>query len=349
MGEVTRPAEQSASALTAERISRAGHPFYARAEVALAAASFDEIVAGVCGPVGSSLDRSGAMSVDRYFRLLMVGYFEAIESARGIIWRAGDSLAVRSFLRLADGDFLPTATSMEQMRQLISAEAHCIVFASVWPHLVDAVSHNSLHALAGDQTLEAQAALRSIVRWDAREGFEDYLRHMGCTPSGSERRVLGASDRAQCRSATDLKTPQSMVHRWAAFVVRAATCGGDVTTIGGWAKLVGASYTSVCETCRLVGTKPQHARNFARALFAVLEAAGRDCPPAVLLNISDVRTLRVFLSIAGAGFLAVPDSSSLDGFLCGQRFIQGQHEGVKLVRALLVDRLERPVLGLPSN
>jgi hypothetical protein len=35
-----------------------------------------------------------------YFRLLLIGYFEGIDSERGIAWRANDSLALRRFLRV---------------------------------------------------------------------------------------------------------------------------------------------------------------------------------------------------------------------------------------------------------
>ena len=78
-----------------------GHPFYARLTTLLDGHHFDRFVEGLCDRFYAPVMGRPSLAPGRYFRLLLVGYFEGIDSERGIAWRATDSLAVRSFLRLA--------------------------------------------------------------------------------------------------------------------------------------------------------------------------------------------------------------------------------------------------------
>src|ERR1019366_9295510 len=77
-----------------------GHPFYTRLNALLDADDFDRFVEGKCTKFYAPVMGRPSLAPGRYFRLLLVGYFEGIDSERGIAWRATDSLAVRSFLRL---------------------------------------------------------------------------------------------------------------------------------------------------------------------------------------------------------------------------------------------------------
>src|SRR5947208_1460970 len=82
------------------RLWPGGHPFYERLNPLLDEKKFDEFVDTLCAPFyAASLGRPG-LAPGIYFRLLMVGYFEGIDSERGIAWRASDSLSIRSFVRI---------------------------------------------------------------------------------------------------------------------------------------------------------------------------------------------------------------------------------------------------------
>jgi hypothetical protein len=76
----------------------AGHPFYTRLNAVLDAAGFDRFAEAECA--ASYVDGQGRPSIPpgTYVRMLLVGYFEGIDSQRGIAWRCSDSLALREFL-----------------------------------------------------------------------------------------------------------------------------------------------------------------------------------------------------------------------------------------------------------
>lgn len=113
--------------------------------------------------------------------------------------------------------------------------------------------------------------------------------------------------------------PGSSAERWAAHVVRACQSKRDLKTIGEWAKVVGVSYSSLCESCRLLEVPPHQARDFARLLRAVVRAAQGDGAIVPLLYVSDGRTLEKLLE--RAGFVAEPNTRiSVRAFLERQRF-----------------------------
>ena len=95
-----------------------GHPFYARLTTLLDGHHFDRFVEGLCDRFYAPVMGRPSLAPGRYFRLLLVGYFEGIDSERGIAWRATDSLAVRSFLRLAVDEAPPDHSTMARTRRL---------------------------------------------------------------------------------------------------------------------------------------------------------------------------------------------------------------------------------------
>jgi transposase len=111
----------------------------------------------------------------RYFRLLLLGYFEGIDSERGIAWRAMDSLAVRSFLRLGVDEAAPDHTAISRTRRLIDLETHRDVFTWVQQRLVEAGLLKGQTLAIDATTLEANAAMRSIVRRDTGELYQAFL------------------------------------------------------------------------------------------------------------------------------------------------------------------------------
>src|SRR3989454_4583377 len=115
-----------------------GHPFYARLNAVLDAHSFDRFVEGQCRRFYARTMGRPSLAPGQYFRLLMVGYFEGIDSERGIAWRAADSLAVRSFVRLALNEAAPDHSTISRTRRLIAVETHRAVFTWVQQRLVEA-------------------------------------------------------------------------------------------------------------------------------------------------------------------------------------------------------------------
>ena len=116
-----------------------------------------------------------SLAPGRYFRLLLVGYFEGIDSERGIAWRATDSLAVRSFLRLAVDEAPPDHSTIARTRRLIDLETHRTVCTWVQQRLVEAGRLKGKTIAIDATTLEANAAMRSIVRRDTGESYQAFL------------------------------------------------------------------------------------------------------------------------------------------------------------------------------
>ena len=113
----------------------------------------------------------------RYFRLLLVGYFEGLDSERGIAWRAADSLAVRQLPRARRSTTAaPDHSTISRTRRLIDVETHRAVFTWVQERLVDGrAAHRARPSAIDATTLEANAAMRSIVRRDTGESYQEFL------------------------------------------------------------------------------------------------------------------------------------------------------------------------------
>jgi len=111
----------------------------------------------------------------RYFRLLPLGYFEGLDSERGIAWRAADSLAIRSFVGLGLDAAAPDHSTISRTRRLIDVETHCAVFSWVQERLAAAGLLTGRTVAIDATTLEANAAMRSIVRRDTGESYQEFL------------------------------------------------------------------------------------------------------------------------------------------------------------------------------
>src|SRR5205823_4876855 len=109
-----------------------------------------------------------------YFRLLLIGYFEGIDSERGIAWRAADSFALRDFLGVGL-EAAPDHSTISRTRRLIDLETHRAVFTWVLQCLSTAGLMRGKTIGVDATTLEAKAALRSIVRRDSGESYEEFL------------------------------------------------------------------------------------------------------------------------------------------------------------------------------
>ncbi len=153
----------------------AAHPFYTRLNQILDNAEFDGHVEALCQRFyADEIGRPG-LPPGRYFRMLLLGYFEGLDSERAIAWRAADSLSVRSFLGLDLQEAPPDHSTVSRTRRLIDLETHQAVFTWVLQRLADAGLVKGKTIGLDATTLEANAALRSIVRRDTGESYEDFL------------------------------------------------------------------------------------------------------------------------------------------------------------------------------
>src|SRR6266704_1926349 len=115
-----------------------GHPFYARLNVILDEAGFDRFAEEQCRPFYAPVMGRPGLAPGRYFRILMVGYFEGLDSERGMAWRAADSLAIRSFLGLEPEEAAPDHSTISRNRRLIDVETHRQVFTWIQERLAEA-------------------------------------------------------------------------------------------------------------------------------------------------------------------------------------------------------------------
>jgi transposase len=152
-----------------------GHPFYTRLNALLDAHDFDRFVEDLCERFYAPVMGRPGLAPGRYFRLLLLGYFEGIDSERGIAWRASDSLAIRSFLRLPMDEEPPDHSTISRTRRLIDLDTHREVFTWVQQWLVETGLLKGKTVGIDATTLEANAAMRSIVRRDTGESYEAFL------------------------------------------------------------------------------------------------------------------------------------------------------------------------------
>lgn len=162
--------------VAAESVARSpGHPFYEGLNRILDEAGFDEFVEQRCAKFYA--ERMGRPSLPPavYFRLQLIGYFEGIDSERGIAWRVADSLALREFLGYGLERSTPDHSTISRNRRLIDLETHRAVFVWVLGVLAEEGLLEGKTLGVDSTTLEANAALRSIVRTDTGESYEEFL------------------------------------------------------------------------------------------------------------------------------------------------------------------------------
>ena len=176
---------------TADLPTSAGHPFYARLNRVLDDAGFDTFVEAQCAQFYADGIGRPSLAPGRYFRLLLLGYFEGLDSERAIAWRAADSLSIRQFLDFALHEVPPDHSTLSRTRRLIDVETHQAVFTWVLQRLADAHLVKG-HTIGIDATtLEANAAMRSIVRRDTGDAYEAWLTRLAeasgiATPTRAE-------------------------------------------------------------------------------------------------------------------------------------------------------------------
>ena len=152
-----------------------GHVFYERVNRVLEENGFDRFVEDACEKFYAPVMGRPGLAPGVYFRMQLVGYFEGLDSERGIAWRCADSLSLREFLGAGLTGAVPDYSTVSRTRRLIDLETHEAVFAWMLGVLAGAGLVDGKTIGVDASTLEANAAMRSIVRRDSGEAYNDFL------------------------------------------------------------------------------------------------------------------------------------------------------------------------------
>jgi transposase len=155
-----------------------GHVFYDRLQAVLSEAGFDAFVEALCQPYYAVAIGAPSLPPGRYFRMHLVGYFEGIDSERGLEWRCADSLSLREFLGLELRERVPDHSWLSRSRARLPLEVHERVFAWVLEQLAERGLVKGERIGIDASTMAANAALRSIRRRDSGEGYRAMLARM---------------------------------------------------------------------------------------------------------------------------------------------------------------------------
>ena len=206
MGKRRRRGRQPSMWVASSDLPRsAGHPFYQRLNRVLDEAGFDAFVEEQCAKFYADGVGRPSLSPGRYFRMLLLGYFEGLDSERAIAWRAADSLSLRQFLDVSLEEAPPDPSTVSRSRRRIAVETHLAVFTWVLQRLAAAGLVKGQTVGIAATTLEANAALRSIVRRDTGAGYETFLRGLAAaagiaTPTRAE---LARLDRKRAKKGSN--------------------------------------------------------------------------------------------------------------------------------------------------
>jgi len=155
-----------------------GHPFYKRLNEVLEREGFDRFCEERCCKFYHEKLGRPSLAPGLYFRLMMIGFFEGIDSERGIAWRVADSLTLRRFLQIGLDERTPDHVTISRTRRLIDEASHQDVFGWVLKRLARGGLIQGKTIGIDSTTLEANAAMKSIVRRDTQESYTGYLKRL---------------------------------------------------------------------------------------------------------------------------------------------------------------------------
>jgi transposase len=175
-----RPSEQQPELWvpTADLPQSPGHAFYDQLNRLLQEAGFDSFAEDLCREYYAAGKGRESIPPGTYFRMLFVGYFEGLDSQRAIAWRCADSLSLRAFLGVPLAEATPDHSSLTRIRQRLPLDVHEQVFLHVLQVAQDKKLLRGKTVAVDATTLEANAAMRSIVRKDTGEAYKDYLKRL---------------------------------------------------------------------------------------------------------------------------------------------------------------------------
>ena len=189
-----------------------GHAFYDKLQSVLIASDFDRFVELRCASEYAPRRGRPSLPPGRYFRMLLVGYFEGIDSERGLEWRCADSLSLREFLRLGERERVPDHSWLSRTRSRLPLEVHDTVFTWVLERLAEHGLIKGERIGVDASTMEANAALRTIVRRDTGEGYREMLTRMAKesgieTPTAEDLIQLDRNRKGKTLSNADWQSP----------------------------------------------------------------------------------------------------------------------------------------------
>lgn len=154
------------------------HAFYDRLNQILDRHHFDRNVEHLCRRYYKGRRGRPSITPGVYFRALLLGYFEGIDSERGIAWRLADSLSLRKFIAYGLTEETPDHSTLSRTRRLFAVETHRAVFRWVLKILAEEGLVEGKTVSIDATTLEANAALRSLVRRDNGQKYDEYLKDL---------------------------------------------------------------------------------------------------------------------------------------------------------------------------
>jgi transposase len=175
MGKSRNQSQENLWVDTSSLRNTPGHPFYQKLNNILTKHGFDKFASERCAKYYAPVMGRPSIPPGAYFRMLLVGYFEGLDSERGIAWRVADSLGLRRFLGYALHESTPDHSSVSRTRRLMDIETHQEVFDWILTVLAKEGLLKGKTIGVDATTLEANAALRSIVRRDTGESYEEFL------------------------------------------------------------------------------------------------------------------------------------------------------------------------------
>src|SRR6266851_1024826 len=185
-----------------------GHPFYKRLNEVLDNAKFDHFCETNCANFYHNKLGRPSLPPGQYFRVMMIGFFEGLDSERGIAWRLADSLTLRQFLSIGLDEKTPDHVTISRTRRLIDGETHQRVFTWVLERLAQGGLIKGRTIGVDSTTLEANAAMKSIVRRDTGESYMAYLKRL------AEAEGVDATDAAALRRMDRKRAKKTSNEDW---------------------------------------------------------------------------------------------------------------------------------------
>lgn len=182
-----------------------GHPFYRRLNQILDRARFDGFCEQHCRRFYHEKLGRPSLVPGMYFRLMTIGFFEGIDSERGIAWRVADSLTLRQFLGIGLDERTPDHVTISRTRRLIDAATHQQVFGWVLEQLARGGLVKGKTIGVDSTTLEANAAMKSIVRRDTQESYTGYLQRLAAAEgvNAEDAAAVRRMDRKRCKKMSN--------------------------------------------------------------------------------------------------------------------------------------------------
>jgi len=200
-----KPKQQGLWVSTEEIAKPAAHPFYTKVNEVLDEHHFDRTVEQLCRRYYKPVMGRPSLAPGVYFRALLVGYMEGIDSERGIAWRVADSLSLRAFLGYGVTEETPDHSTISRTRRLLSVETHKAVFRWLGGMLSEAGLLDGQTVAIDATTLEANAAMRSIRRREDGRKYEEYLQGLAAAEGIEQptREQLARLDRKRKKKASN--------------------------------------------------------------------------------------------------------------------------------------------------